>query len=65
MSRRKCPQCAGTGIYRRATFIEPQEYCPACDGTGIYTCTCNLGDCWVHAYIRRAPAQAGSGGERP
>ena len=29
-----CPVCDGTGIYRLATFDEPEEQCPQCDGTG-------------------------------
>ena len=35
-----CPVCDGTGIYRRATWIDPEEPCEACEGTGVADCTC-------------------------
>ena len=36
----ECAECAGSGLYRRATWAEPEEPCPHCDGTGLIDCNC-------------------------
>ena len=43
----ECAECAGSGLYRRATWAEPEEPCPHCDGTGVADCNCP-GLCRVH-----------------
>ena len=34
----ECAECAGSGLYRRATWAEPEEPCQHCDGTGLIDC---------------------------
>ena len=36
----ECAECAGSGLYRRATWVEPEEPCQHCDGTGLIDCNC-------------------------
>lgn len=54
----ECPECAGSGIYRRRTWVDPEEACPVCDGSGVRDCNCP-GLCHVHEAhtIPAAPAR--------
>lgn len=35
-----CPDCRGTGIGRRGTWLEPDDTCAKCWGTGLMDCDC-------------------------